>query len=81
MKYDRILILVAGLFFIIFYFVVRFFIIVFPKLLDVVDKKNTSYYLQGTTILIQCFAYDSFTTEPSATEILRSQWRRLRSFP
>ena len=27
MKYDRILILVAGLFFIIFYFVVRFFII------------------------------------------------------
>ena len=35
-----------------------YYIIVFPKLLDVVDKKNTSYYLEGTTILIQCFAYE-----------------------
>lgn len=35
-----------------------YYIIVFPKLLDVVDKKNTSYYLEGTRILVPCFAYE-----------------------
>lgn len=35
-----------------------YYVIMFFKEFDVIDEQNTSYYLEGTRILVHCFAYE-----------------------
>lgn len=40
----------------------NYYIVMFTKLFDVIDEQNTSYYLEGTRILVPCFAFEKAET-------------------